>query len=54
MSQAALARRLGQSQMWVSRRLSDGTSLEVGDVETIAAALGVPVELFLNAPERVA
>jgi Predicted transcriptional regulators len=52
MSQAALARALGVSDMYVSRRLSDGTSLEVADLERIAEVLGVPVSRFMPAAER--
>jgi transcriptional regulator with XRE-family HTH domain len=54
MTQTALARRLGVSDMWVSRRLSDGTSLEVGDLERIADVLNVAVVQFLPASERAA
>ena len=41
LSQAELARRLGKTEMYVSRRLADGTSLDLGDVLEIAALLGV-------------
>ncbi len=54
MTQAALARALGVSDMYVSRRLSDGTSLEVADLERMAAVLEVPVAAFFPAADRSA
>ena len=52
MSQAALARALEVSEMYVSRRLQSGTGLEVADLERIAAVLEVPVSHFI--PTEVA
>lgn len=49
MSQAELARALGKSDMFVSRRISDGTSLELADLEAIANVLGLPVSHFMPA-----
>jgi transcriptional regulator with XRE-family HTH domain len=44
---AALARSLGVSEAWVSYRLSGKQTIDLGDLERIAAALGVaPVELL--------
>lgn len=44
---AALARSLGVSEAWVSYRLSGKQTIDLGDMERIAAALGVaPVELL--------
>jgi len=46
-SQAELARQLGQSQMWVSDRLRGAQPLDLNDVERIAGVLGVqPLDLF--------
>lgn len=50
-SQRELARRLGVSQPWVRERLIGETSISVGDIEAIAAALGVPVTQFLPTAE---
>lgn len=50
-SQRELARRLHVSQPWVRERLTGGTSISVGDVEQIAAALEVPVTRFLPTAE---
>jgi transcriptional regulator with XRE-family HTH domain len=46
-SQADLARRLGVSRPWVSRRLNGDTALTIGDIATIADNLGVPVTHFV-------
>lgn len=48
LSQAELARRLGKTEMYVSRRLADGTSLDLGDVLDIAGLLGVPPTALLT------
>jgi len=48
LSQAELARRLGKTEMYVSRRLADGTSLDLGDVLDIAGLLGVPPAVLLT------
>jgi transcriptional regulator with XRE-family HTH domain len=47
-SQADLARRLGVSRPWVSRRLNGDTALTIGDIATIADNLGVPVTHFVG------
>jgi transcriptional regulator with XRE-family HTH domain len=44
----ALARKLGVSEMWVSRRMRRKTQITLGDVELLAEALGVPVDRFLR------
>jgi transcriptional regulator with XRE-family HTH domain len=47
MSQAQLARTLGQSQMWVSDRLRGIQPIDLDDLERIAHVLDIPVlELF--------
>ncbi len=48
LSQAELARRLGKTEMYVSRRLADGTSLDLGDVLAIAALLDVEPAALLT------
>jgi len=46
-SGAALARSLGRSEAWISYRLSGKQTIDLHDLEAIAAALGVaPVELL--------
>jgi transcriptional regulator with XRE-family HTH domain len=49
---AELAKRLGVSGVWVSRRLSGHQSLTTDDLEAISTALAVPVSAFL--PGRAA
>lgn len=49
MSQSVLAERLGVSHSWVYRRLIGEAPLTVADVQAIANALGVAVEV-LSAP----
>lgn len=51
-----LGRRLGVSIAYVSRRLSAEPEVQfrVDELETIAAALGVPVTAFLPTPDRAA
>lgn len=51
MTQQALADKLGVSNMWVWRRLkADATTLDVADLERIAAALDLPVSHFIGEP----
>lgn len=45
---AQLAARLGVSDMWVSRRVRGLVEIELIELERIAKALGVPVEVFLE------
>lgn len=47
LSQAELARRLNKTEMYVSRRLADGTSLDLGDLLAIADVLRVGVDALL-------
>lgn len=42
-SRSWLARRLGENDMWLSRRFSGKTRLDLDDVPRLAAALGVDV-----------
>lgn len=48
LSGSALAVLLGQSQKWVSRRLSGEVAFDVDDLERIARALGLGVGVFLD------
>lgn len=50
---AGLAARLGVSEMWVSRRVrvDPPASMTIAELESIAAALGVPVAQFLPQAE---
>ena len=41
-TQTTLAERLGVSQVWVSRRLTGGVSINITELQAIARALGVP------------
>lgn len=50
-SQRELARRLGVSQPWVRERLIGETAITVGDIQRIAAALGVPITALLPTAE---
>lgn len=43
-----LAGRLGVSSMWVSKRLRGVVPIAVAELEQIADALAVPVEVFLE------
>lgn len=52
-SQEELARRLGWSQQWVSRRITGVTPVDAGELEAIAAALGVPVSQLLTTPTTI-
>lgn len=54
MTQAALASALGKSEMYVSRRLADGTSMDIADLERIADALGVPATHFIETARSAA
>ncbi|MDG4791881.1 helix-turn-helix transcriptional regulator [Micromonospora sp. WMMD1102] len=55
-SAAALARALGVSDMYLSRRLSgdDPIPFDLSEIERIAEALGVPVGNFLPSLTRAA
>lgn len=53
-SQGQLAERLGTHQTAVSRKLTGRFEFTVKDIEAYAAALGVPVDQLLGAPERAA
>src|SRR4051812_46032760 len=51
MSQAELARKLGQGPMWVSERLRGVQTIDLMDLERIADALEVsPLELIPKSP----
>lgn len=47
-SRADLARALGATDMWVSRRLTGQTPLSVDDVADIARTLGVPLSALIG------
>jgi transcriptional regulator with XRE-family HTH domain len=47
-SGVALARRLGKSQPWISRRLVGDVAFDLDDLEAIATALDVPVAQLLG------
>lgn len=53
LSQAELARRLGKTEMYVSRRLADGTSLDLGDLLAIADVLRVGVDTLLPTSDPI-
>ena len=63
LSQAGFARNLGKYQQWVNRRLSRA-KIEVDDLDEIAHALGIPIEVLVanarayqsrvNGPAKVA
>lgn len=53
-SQVDLARRLGVSQSWVSRRMTGGVAFTVGELEQAAIALDVPLAALLPDAGRVA
>lgn len=44
-----LARLIGRDETWVGRRMRGRSSMTLGDLELVAAALGVPVSYFLPA-----
>jgi transcriptional regulator with XRE-family HTH domain len=48
LSQVELAKKLGQAQPWVSRRVSGSASLDLDDLEAFAAALNVPTHKLLG------
>lgn len=52
MSGRELARRLGESPMWVQRRVSGTGPISIDDLTRIAAVLDVPAARLL--PERAA
>jgi len=47
-----LAREVGVSDMWISRRMRGETDFTVSDLDQVARALGVPVENLIS--ERAA
>jgi transcriptional regulator with XRE-family HTH domain len=49
LSQTELAALLGQSQSWVSRRISGAVALSTTEIEQIARALRVPISQFTSA-----
>lgn len=50
MRQSVLARRLGETEVWVSRRLRGIQTMSLSDIERIAQALDLePVELLASA-----
>ena len=49
LSGAKLAQAMGKSDMYVSRRLSADTALDLDDLQAIAAELGVPVSRLIPA-----
>lgn len=54
-SQAELARRIGRSEMWVSRALRGSTPLPIPRFEELLSASGIDLEdLFQKAQETVA
>lgn len=48
LSQVELAKKLGQAQPWVSRRINGSASLDLDDLESFAAALNVPTHKLLG------
>lgn len=51
LSGRALAKRLGENQTWVSRRLAGHVPLDTDDLQRIAEALGLePMELLSGVP----
>ena len=53
-SQRELARRLDWTQPKIQRRLSGVQAITVGEMEQIAAALGVPVSTLIPADDQPA
>lgn len=51
MSGAELARRLGVTQPYLSRRLTGGVDFRVAELEQVAAVLGMPVADLLPSQE---
>lgn len=54
MTRAAVAVRLGWTEQRLSSRMTGKVALTVGELTTIADALGVPVTQFLPTPARAA
>lgn len=52
MSGERLAKELGVSSAWISYRINGQVDLRLGELERIAAALGVEVAALLPAPAR--
>lgn len=48
-TQSELARRVGRTEMYLSRRLNDSVPLDLVDVEAIATALNVAVSRLMPA-----
>jgi transcriptional regulator with XRE-family HTH domain len=53
-TQESLARKLGVSQQFISRRLSGRVTLSVDELSDIAVAIGVPVADLIALDEYVA
>ncbi|HMS75643.1 helix-turn-helix transcriptional regulator [Gordonia sp. (in: high G+C Gram-positive bacteria)] len=47
-SQVELARRLGRSQQYISRRVVGSVSFGVDELETVASALGTTIDQLLS------
>lgn len=47
-SQSELARRIGEGQPWVNRRVNGDLSFDLDDLERCAIALDVPISTFLE------
>lgn len=47
-SQSELARRLGEGQPWVNRRVNGDVALDLDDLERISEALDAPITAFLG------
>jgi transcriptional regulator with XRE-family HTH domain len=47
-SASALAKDLGVSDMYMSRRLNGHVPFDLAEIEKVAAVLGVPVQQFLG------
>lgn len=52
--QSELARKLGESDQWLSMRLRGRTPLDINEILRIARALGVDLYQLLPSPEEVA
>lgn len=48
MSQADMARALGENEMWVFRRIRGKQQMTIADIERMAKVLGVPVIEFFH------
>lgn len=53
MSQAALARELGRTENFISRRLRGEVSFSVDDLDQVARALDVPLENLVAPPGQM-